>query len=493
MWRRHRPRLIAAVGACRRGRGAAVVIDADHVVAQIDPDLPPPSILRRDVVLVAGPWLAGTSGVAAALRHRLPGHTVLEAPDLAAGEAPAAVVFVVSATAPMTESDCALLDVVAADTDAVIAVVAKIDVYRTWRDVLDADRALLAQRAPRYGAVIWVGAAAAPDIGAPVVDDLVAALTATLACDSLERRNRLRAWENRLVGGHRRLDRDVEGAGREARLTVLRDERAEQLRRLRLDKSQRSIAVRSQIQQARVQLSSFARTRCAAARTALQEDVATISRREFGGFAERVRRRAAQVSDEVQEAAARHLADVGEELGLPVGAAAESAPVVEVGTAPRWSRSAETRLMVLLGAGFGLGVALTLGRLFADLAPQWALAGGIGGAAVGLAVTLWVVGLRGLLHDRAVLDRWVVDVVTGLRTAMEEWVATRVLAAEASLGRAVAERDAVEHAGMDESVTRIDREIREHGMQRARASAVRDRQVPVIERALRAVRAELDR
>ena len=100
--------------------------------------------------------------------------------------------------------------------------------------------------------------------------------------------------------------------------------------------------------------------------------------------------------------------------------------------------------MMLLGAGFGLGVALTLSRLFADLAPQWALGGAIGGAVVGLAAALWVVGVRGLLHDRAVLDRWVAEVTTGLRTAMEEWVATRVLAAEASLGRAAAERDAVE-------------------------------------------------
>jgi hypothetical protein len=465
----------------------------DSVVVKIDPSLAPQSIVRRDAVLVAGPWLAGTSSVAAALRHRLPERSVLEADELAAGEAPAAVVFVVSATAPLTESDCALLDVVAAETDAVIGVVSKIDVHRTWRDVLDADRAQLTERAARYGDVIWVGAAAAPDLGPPVVDDLVATLTAMLGDESLDRRNRLRAWENRLVTVHRKLDLDVEGAGREARLAALREERAAALRRFRLDKSERTIAVRSQIQRARVALSYVARTRCAAVRTELQEDVATMTRRQLGSFTDEVRRRATEVSSDVQEGTARHLAGVGEQLGLAIDPPAESCPVVEVGTAPLRSRSTETRLMTLLGAGFGLGVALTLSRLFADLAPQWAVGGVIGGAVVGLAATLWVVGVRGLLHDRGVLDRWVIKITTELRTAMEEWVATSALAAEASLGRTAAERDAVEAADLDEVLARIDREMREHTVQRARASAVRDRRAPGIGRALAAVQAELDR
>ena len=459
----------------------------------IDACLAPPSIVRRDAVVVAGPWLAGTSSVVAALRHRLPGRSVLEADEFAAGEAPAAVVFVVSATAPLVESDCALLDVVAADTDAVIGVVSKIDVHRTWRDVLDADRALLTERAARYGDMVWVGAAAAPDLGPPVVDDLIATLTATLGDETLSRRNRLRAWESRLLALRRRLDRDVEGAGREARLAVLREQRAAQLRRFRLDKSERTIAVRSQIQQARVQLSYFARARCASVRTELREDVATMTRRRLGGVADEVRRRAVEVSGDVQQETVRQLAAVGEQLGLAVEPALAPCPVVEVGVAPLRSRGVETRLTMLLGAGFGLGFALTLSRLFADLAPQWAIGGAIGGAAAGLAAALWVVGVRGLLHDRALLDRWVTEITTALRTAMEEWVAARVLAAEAAWGRAAAECDALEGTHMEEAIARIDREIREYGVQRARAAAIRDRRAPAIERALMAVRAELNR
>jgi hypothetical protein len=216
-----------------------------------------------------------------------------------------------------------------------------------------------------------------------------------------------------------------------------------------------------------------------------------MTRRQLGGVTDEVRRRAVEVSGDVQQETARHLADIGEQLDLAIEPPAEPCPSVEVGNAPLRSRSAETRLMLLLGVGFGLGVTLTLSRLFADLAPRWALGGAIGGATAGLAAALWVVGVRGLLHDRALLDRWVIEITTGLRTAIEEWVATSVLAAEAALGRAVAERDAVDGADMEETLARIDREIYEHVAQRARASAVRDRRTPVLGRALAAVQDEL--
>ena len=103
-------------------------------------------------MLVTGPWLAGTSSLIAALRDRMPEHTFVEADEIGAAEAPAAVVFVVSAIVPMTESDCALIDLATNNTDLIVGVVSKIDAHRNWREVLAADRALLAARAPRYRA-----------------------------------------------------------------------------------------------------------------------------------------------------------------------------------------------------------------------------------------------------------------------------------------------------------------------------------------------------
>lgn len=97
--------------ATARTRGAKIaararegkIAEADAVVAAIDPGLNTPGVETRDAVLVAGPWLAGSTSVMAALRERMPQTTFVESTELVAGEAPAAVVFVVSAAASITE------------------------------------------------------------------------------------------------------------------------------------------------------------------------------------------------------------------------------------------------------------------------------------------------------------------------------------------------------------------------------------------------------
>ena len=93
------------------------VSDVDEMVLAISPGVAPPVVETRDVVLVTGPWLAGSTKLVALLRERLPDVTFVEARDLERGQAPAAVVFVVSAVAPITESDWLLLDIAAANTD----------------------------------------------------------------------------------------------------------------------------------------------------------------------------------------------------------------------------------------------------------------------------------------------------------------------------------------------------------------------------------------
>ena len=464
----------------------------DAMVTAIGPRLGAPVIARRDVILVTGPWLAGVSGVVEALTKRLPKHTFIESTGLAGGEAPTAVVFVVSAAAALTESDCMLLDAATADTDVVIGVVSKIDVHRTWRDVLAADREVLAAYAPRYRDVPWVGVAALPDSGKPLVDDVAAAVREQLADDDLSRRNRLRAWESRLQTVADRYDRDADGAGRRARVEALREQRSAILRQRRLSKSERTVALRSQTQQARVQLSYFARNRCASVRSELQEDAASLTRRQLPEFETNARGRLDEVVLEVDEGTGTHLADVAQTLGVTVDPPASTAlPKVEIPAPQLKSRRLETRLMMLVGVGFGLGVALTLSRLLAGLAPGLTVAGAVACAAIGLALTVWVVRTRGLLRDRALLDRWAGEATAQLRSALEQLVATRVLGAESSLTAALGEQDEVESARVIEQVGVIDTELREHAVAGSRAAALRGREMPTLQAALEAVRAEL--
>ena len=151
--------------------------------------------------------------------------------------------------------------------------------------------------------------------------------------------------------------------------------------------------------------------------------------------------------------------------------------------------------MTLLGAGFGLGVALTSSRLVGGvasrLAPGLAMAAAAACVAIGLVVTFAVVHIRGLLHDRALLDRWVGDATSSLRLVVEELVAGRVLVAESALSTALMARDEAENTQVAAQVSAIDTELREHAIAGARAASARDREMPTIEAALHAVRAEL--
>ena len=86
--------------------------------------------------------------------------------------------------------------------------------------------------------------------------------------------------------------------------------------------------------------------------------------------------------------------------------------------------------MAVLGMGVALGIAVAVSRLLAGLLPGSPHLGPVAGFVVGLAMVVWVVRTRRLLHDRAVLDGWVTEVAAALRWHAESVVAERVLAAE---------------------------------------------------------------
>ena len=209
------------------------------------------------IVAVVGPPSAGVTSLAAALAERMTDHTVVEAP---ASGVPDVVVVVASAVAPLADSDVDLIARAAADTDLVIAAVTKIDAHRRWRDVLAADRALLARRDERYRYVQWVGVTAAPDLGEPDVDDLVRALVTCLAePDRLPRA--------------RQPSRSAE-----------------------------ALAVRSSIQRARLTLLYFVRRRCAEIGADLRAEAAELPRGGTARFGDGVRDAVADFGAEVDAA-----------------------------------------------------------------------------------------------------------------------------------------------------------------------------------------------
>jgi hypothetical protein len=82
------------------------------------------------------------------------------------------------------------------------------------------------------------------------------------------------------------------------------------------------------------------------------------------------------------------------------------------------------------------------------------------------------------------------EATAALRSALQELVALRVVAAESALSAELAERNETEAARAADRIAGLDRELREHAAATARAAAVRDRHLPTLQRALAAVRSE---
>ncbi len=361
----------------------------------------------QGVVLVVGPPRAGVDGVIGALRERLPGRQVVgvnrpagpAVPDgvVPDGVVPDVVVAVVSAAAPMVRSDWDLVERAAAGTE-VIGVVSKRDAHRSWRAVLDADRMLAARWSDGRRGMAWVAVAAAPDLGEPCVDDLVEVL----------RNPRRGRWE--APGGRRRTAPEASRADAVVRRAALARLRLELLRTIH--------------------------DRAATLRSDLRDGAAGVAAGGSDGFEALVRDEARRFEADLEDRITGALRATAAELGRdgPAVAASTGRRFEEpdaVRRVPSSSRRLEARLMAVLGMGFGLGVALASSRLLTGLAPGPSIVGTVGGAAVGLAVVVWVVRARGLLHERALLDRWVVEVVAGLRWHGEAVVAERLIEAEA--------------------------------------------------------------
>ncbi|MFN8228593.1 MAG: hypothetical protein U0R18_17955 [Mycobacterium sp.] len=338
------------------------------------------------IVLVCGPPRAGVTAVADALRDALSGVDVVEPAGLRPGNAPAVVVFVVSAAARLATSDCLVLDGVldAVSADRVVGVVSKVDAHRAWRDTVVASRS-------RYPTLSWLGVTAAPQLGERRIGELVDAVRLRLSEPP-------KMLPGKLIG-------------------------AQSL-------PPRGSPLRGRTQQARVQLGALVRRRSAELRGELTDAGAALTRDRRTDFPAIVQLRLERAAADVDDAVTEHLGALAAELALPDEPSPPSIdPPLPAGPAAA-SGALESRLTVLLGAGFGFGVAVTFGRFVADLLPDHAALGALPGLLVGAGLTGWMVSARRLLAERVAMQRWAASAVDAWRGAVDEAVALRIMAAE---------------------------------------------------------------
>ncbi|MGN7778688.1 hypothetical protein ACTJJE_04110 [Mycolicibacterium sp. 22603] len=435
--------------------------------------------MSAPVVVVTGPPFAGVSALVSALRTALPGKRIVEHADQ-----PDAVVFAVSAAAPVVGSDLRILDDAARRTDLVIGVVTKIDAHTDWPTVASDARTVVQKHAARYRWMPWAGVAAAPGTGDQVLKELVDLLVSGLDSPTLARRNRLRADESALS------DQIDALTAPDTVAVELHRRRDEAVRSARTLSAMRVRDLRILVRHARIDLHQQVHRRCVDLRAALAEEAARWRRGvDLGAVAAG---RADRVAAEVDAAVAAKVREIAGDLGLSAPPAPPPRVMTDPGEPEPSGQELETRLMIVLGAGFGLGVALAAARLLAGLAPEATAIAAGGGAAVGLLLAAWVVRVRGLLHSRARWDRWTGAVTNTLRADLQALVASRLLSAETALAaESAAEREKVA-ARTQAGLAVIDARLRERAIAAATAVGPAERRLSALRDALRAVRAELD-
>ena len=468
-----------------------------ELLAALPPDAPPPRHvelglpvpLLEHLTLVDTPGAGGLDGLSAGLA------------DAAAAGATALLV-VLDAGAPLTHPELALLIRLGRDVDTVLLALTKIDVHRGWREVLEADRALLATHVPRLaGAAVHpvssrlavaADAAPTPELARVLREQSgIAVLQAELQ-RTVARRAVMLAEANGLRALHSALVTAAMGARSEARAlqsgdgeaTELRSRRAGLVEQRRSGARTATLRLRAELQRARVESTHEVAAGVRETQVQFRAVVDAADRAQLAGLPAQLDPALGALALRVSASLAERLARVSRLVLAEVFTAEEVAGLVATLPAPqvpalaarpvekRFSAS-EDRLMVVAGASGGVG----LGKL--ALAPL-ALVPGLNLVLVPLTLGLgagaawWMARARGHLADRAHVKQWAVEVLADARSSLDQLVAELLIDTEHQLGAALDDALARRVAQLDAELRDVDAALRLDAGERARLARVAD-------------------
>jgi predicted GTPase len=517
--------------ACYPGQLAPVPIDLAELVRWVSAahELPagqlPPRYVEVDgpVELLSQLSIVDTPGVGGL--ESVHGELAKEAAATAT-----ALLFVVDASSPFTSGELNFLAGIGERVETVLFALSKVDQYRGWRQVLDADLALLAEHAPRFAgatfhpvsARMWeqAGRAPNPDAAAMLrqhsgVDELRTVMSDLLVGRSLMlgEANTLRALSSTL--GELRVKLDAERRALstgEAEAEALRARKEELTAERRSSTRGWQVKLRSEVQRARVENNHEVSRQMRDMQSWFRQAIDVADRDSLPALPAQVDAALQLVSGRISGSVAARLnqltdAVLGElfqpdELEVIRAQFARAArPPIMLRPPDKRPPTAEDKLLVFMGVSGGLGLARgATAMLGVGVAGAAAAIVAVPTIVVGLGAGWWIAKTRKHTADKLHMKQWLAESIADARSTVDQLVAEQLIEAESQLALALDEALGKRIAGIEEELREVDKALRLDTSERTRRLAVVDKRLAEIgagreraEQLLAGIRAVRDR
>lgn len=501
--------------ACYPGQLAPVPVDLDQLVNWVsaahelpEGQLPPryvevdgPVDLLDRVSIVDTPGVGGLDSV-----H---GELALEAAASAT-----ALMFVVDASAPFTVGELNFLRNVGDRVETVVFALSKVDAYRGWRQVLEADQALLREHAPRFAESVFhpvssrmydmAAKAPNPDAAGMLrersgVPELAAALQELVIGKAamLAEANTLRAIGTSLDEVKVRLAAEARGLTTGADEARVLRERKEQLTQERKSSTRGwQVKMRTEIQRCRMENTHEVSREMRDMQTWFRQAIEGADKDALAKLPTEVdtamqvvsRRVSASVGVRLNKIADTVLADLftGDELAtLQAQYARNGQPPVVLRAPEKKPSTSEDKLMVMMGVsgGVGLGKLATL-----PLGIFGAAAAGTLGVVVapvtivlGLGAGWWIAKTRKHAQEKNHMKQWLTDAMADARSTLDQVVADQLIQAEQELSLALDDALGRRISAIEEELREVDKSMRLGATERSKRLQAVNKQLADVE------------
>ncbi|WP_298181037.1 dynamin family protein [Saccharomonospora sp.] len=432
-----------------------------------------------------------------------------------------ALLFVVDASAPFTMPELRFLTTLADRVETVVFALSKTDQFRGWRQILEENKKLLAEHAPRFAdspfhpvsARMFELAGKAPNEQAAAmlreksgVAELQTALQELLVGRSamLGEANTLRALSSALAEQQVRLaanERALTSGEWEAR--QLRQRRDQLVADRRSSTKGWQLRLRGEVQRARIDLGHEVGRRMRDAQAYFRQRIDAAGREELAALPQQVDATLQSVSQRVSGLLAYRLNEVTDAVLADLFSAEELAvirsqfargggPPVVLRPPDRRPPSAEDKLLVFMGVSGGAGAAKLVAAPFvsAALFTPVVLPATI---VIGLGAGWWMARTRRHAADKQHAKQWLIESIADARSTLDQLVSEQLIEAEQQLALALDDALSRRIEAIETELKELDTTIKMDEKERTRKLAQVSRRAKEVEEGRRQAERFLER